>query len=292
MKIIVIGISGMLGHKIFLELRKNSNLEVYGILRNLGDVENLAIENNNNIIDGFSIKNIIELDKHLEIIQPDFIINCTGIIKQSNTINKYSETIRVNSLFPHQLSALSLKYNSKLIHFSTDCVFSGMTGKYKESDHEDATDLYGRSKLIGEVAYDNHLTFRTSMIGHELKNKSSLLEWFLKQEEIVNGFSRALFSGLPTICIAKIVEKIITDHSTLNGLYHLSAKPINKYELLKLIKKFYSLKIEIKKDSDFVIDRSLDSGKFFKDTGIQIQEWQDLIQQMHQDFTSTNIYEK
>lgn len=292
MKILVVGISGMLGHKIFLELQKNRNLKVFGMLRNIHNYKKAFAENTDGLIDGIHVENIENIDKHIGLIKPNYIINCIGVIKQNNAINKHLEVIKINSSFPHQLAALCTKHNSKLIHFSTDCVFSGNTGMYRESDMEDARDLYGRSKLIGEIDYDSHLTLRTSMIGHELKTKSSLLEWFLDQKGSINGFSKAIFSGLPTITIARVLEKIITNHSNLEGVYHLAADPINKYDLLHLVKKIYSFDIQIKMEKNFLINRSLNSSRFFEDTKIVIPAWENLIKEMHQDYMSTTIYEK
>lgn len=291
MKILVLGISGMLGHKIFLELQKNTNLKIFGMLRNAVSYKKVFTKNFEHIIDGMNVENIQDIDEHIKLIQPDFIINCIGVIKQSNLMNEHSKIIQINSLFPHQLAKISTKHNSKLIHFSTDCVFSGNKGMYKESDLEDAKDMYGRSKLIGEIDYDNHLTLRTSMIGHELRTRSSLLEWFLDQKGSISGFSKAIFSGLPTVTIASVLEKIITNHKNLKGIYHLSADPINKYDLLHLVKRIYSLDIKIKIDQIFLINRSLNSSKFYKDTKIVIPAWEDLIKQMHKDYMSSTIYD-
>lgn len=291
MKVLVIGVSGMLGHKIFIDLKRNKSLQVFGLCRNLEAIGNFSKDDLNDVQDDFSVDKIDDLDKYIDSLRPKFIINCVGVIKQSKSINKHSETIKINSLFPHELARIASKYNSKLIHFSTDCVFSGKKGMYEETDLEDAIDLYGRSKLLGEVNYDEHLTLRTSMIGHELNNKSSLLEWFLKQKgRSVDGFSKATFSGLPTISISRIINQIIENHEDLQGLYHLSAEPINKFTLLNLIQKIYSLDIKVNRETEFFIDRSLNPSKFYNDTGILVPSWDELILAMYEDYNRENIY--
>ena len=167
-----------------------------------------------------------------------------------------------------------------MIHFSTDCVFSGSKGNYKENDLADAHDLYGRSKFLGEVYYSNTLTLRTSVIGHEIESGHNLLNWFLKQNKPVTGFKNAIFSGLTTLQIAKILHRFIIPNKRIEGLYHLSGKKINKYDLLKLIKKVYQKDIKINTNHNMIIDRSLNSNALQKITGYKPTSWFKNIKEM------------
>jgi dTDP-4-dehydrorhamnose reductase len=163
---------------------------------------------------------------------------------------------------------------------STDCVYPGDQGMYVESDPSDAKDLYGRSKFLGEVDYPNALTLRTSIIGHELDGCRSLVGWFLSQSGIITGYTKAIFSGLPTVEIARIIRDFILPNPSLRGLYHVSADPINKYDLLCLVAKTYGKDIDIRMDDKFVIDRSLDSSRFRKATGYLPKPWTELVASM------------
>ena len=171
---------------------------------------------------------------------------------------------------------------ARLIHMSTDCVFSGSVGMYTESTFPDANDLYGRSKYLGEVDYLNAITLRTSIIGHELSGSKSLVCWFLSQMGSVKGFKKAIFSGLPTIEIAKVIRENVLPNTSLRGTYHLSVDPINKYDLLKLIARQYEKEIDIIPDESYVIDRSLNSERFRLATGFKPKPWPQLIKEMYE----------
>jgi dTDP-4-dehydrorhamnose reductase len=186
----------------------------------------------------------------------------------------------VNTLAPHRLAGLSKLVDARFIHISTDCVFSGKKGSYTEDDLPDAIDLYGKSKALGEVDYPNTITLRTSTIGHELNTKHGLLEWFLSQNESCKGFSRAIFSGLPTVVFAKIIRDIVIPNNKLSGLYHVAASSINKFDLLKIIANKYNKAINIVDDEQLIMDRSLDSTKFESATGYKAPEWTELIDLM------------
>jgi len=213
----------------------------------------------------------------LSNIRPDVVINCAGIIKQLKNALDPLPVISINAYYPHKLAKLCSLLDARLIHISTDCVFSGRKGGYKEEDECDASDLYGLSKNIGEVKYDNCLTIRTSMIGHELNSSNSLVDWFLHQEGQVNGYSKAIFSGLPTVELANVINSYILPDSDLHGLYHVSAEQISKFDLLNLVSKIYNKKITIINDENVVINRSLDSAKFKKITGYVPPDWEKLI---------------
>jgi dTDP-4-dehydrorhamnose reductase len=164
---------------------------------------------------------------------------------------------------------------------STDCVFSGNQGGYVESDISDAVDVYGRSKFLGEVYSPNSITLRTSIIGHELRSANGLICWFLKQENQIKGFSRAIFSGLPTCELARVISEFVIPNPDLMGLYHVAAEPISKYDLLMLVNQEYGKGIEIVKDENLVIDRSLNADRFKLHAGYEVPTWPQLIAEMH-----------
>lgn len=217
---------------------------------------------------------------------PDVVVNCIGIVKQDAAAKDPVASITVNSLFPHRLAHLCRTAGMRLIHLSTDCVFSGRKGNYCESDLTDAQDLYGRTKVLGEVDYENCLTLRTSMIGRELQSSHGLIEWFLTQRgKTVRGFKRAVFSGFTTAALADVMGDIIADHPQLRGTWHVAADPINKFDLLSLVRQTYELDVEIEPDETFVCDRSLDGGRFRQATGFAPRPWPEMIKQMAQDTT-------
>jgi dTDP-4-dehydrorhamnose reductase len=224
---------------------------------------------------------MVHLQKLFELEKPHVVINCAGLIKQSEEAGDHVTIIYINCLFPHHLANLSLKYNFRLIHISTDCVFSGSKGNYTEDDFPDAQDLYGRSKLLGEVYYGNSITLRTSIIGHELNSSKSLVDWFLSKDKNIEGYKKAIFSGLTAFEIARVIHDYVIN-ADLVGLYHLSADPISKYELLLLIKDVYGKTINvIPDDKKVVVNRSLDSSRFRKATGFFPKSWLMMIKELH-----------
>ena len=278
--ILIIGGSGMLGNTLFRYLSQYDKFKVYATLRKKEHLNFFDHALRPNIIFDIDIRNLENLEKNIFNLKPNLIINCVGIIKQKILMNNNLDSIQINSLFPHQLAKISTKYNSRLLHFSTDCVFSGKKGMYKEEDFADASDIYGRTKLLGEVFYPNSITFRTSIIGHEINSKNSLLEWFLSQKTKIKGFNKAIFSGLPTIEIARIIKEFIIPNPKLKGLYHLSGNPISKYKLLKIISEIYQKDIQISKDDEFIVDKSLCSSKFRNETSFIPQPWENLVAEM------------
>jgi dTDP-4-dehydrorhamnose reductase len=284
-RILVLGANGMLGGSIFRFFSKAEGFETLGTVRS--DKAKKLIESLGfaNVQSGVDALNELELAQVIRSFQPSVVINCVGIIKQLDTSNDPELSVRINSLLPHVLAKYCTEANAKLIHFSTDCVFSGDKGNYVEDDLPDASDLYGRSKLLGEVGYANHLTIRTSIIGHEINSKVSLVDWFLSQNGGVRGFSKAVFSGLPTIVVADILKHIILHNLSLSGLYHLSAAPINKFELLSLIASEYGKSIEIEEDTSYVVDKSLDSNKLKGQLPLlRIKSWPQLVKEMHSEY--------
>jgi dTDP-4-dehydrorhamnose reductase len=237
-KILILGISGMLGHKAFEVLNLNSKYKVFGSLRNANDIKKYFSDSKNisNIFSNVDALNPESAFKLIEKLKPDIIINCIGVIKQLKEAKNPILSIEINSLFPHKLANYIANSKTRLIHISTDCVFSGDRGNYKEEDNSDAKDLYGKSKYLGElINYDNCITLRTSIIGPELKGKRSLLEWFLSQENPIKGFTNAIYSGFTTLELINIIESYVIKKPKKNGLYQLSSNPISKFELLKII---------------------------------------------------------
>jgi dTDP-4-dehydrorhamnose reductase len=236
----------------------------------------------NNILTGVDAGNFDSLITAFSISRPQIVINCIGLVKQLAEVDDPLVVIPINALFPHQLSNLCDALGARLIHMSTDCVFKGTKGMYMESDFADADDLYGRTKLIGEVYGDTSVTLRTSLIGYEINSMRSLIGWFLAQENAVKGYTKAIFSGLPTIEIAKLIGDLVIPNEDLRGLYHISADPIDKFSLLNLVKKEHQKNIAIVPDETITIDRSLNSSKFRSATGFRPAPWPELIKSMHQ----------
>jgi dTDP-4-dehydrorhamnose reductase len=209
------------------------------------------------------------------------VINCVGLVKQLADANDPLQAVPINTLLPHRLAALCKATGARLVHISTDCVFSGEKGGYRESDFPDAYDLYGRSKLLGEVDYPHAITLRTSIIGRELSGHRSLVGWFLAQQGTVQGFTGAIFSGLPTMELARVINEYVLPRPDLHGLYHVATQPINKYDLLKLVAKTYGKDTEIVPSDRLTIDRSLNADRFREATGYVAPEWSVLVQNMH-----------
>lgn len=281
LKVLVLGSSGLIGSSVFKVLAEDSGLDVFGTVRagfNTNSFDTKLIPRLYLDVDVIDDSRLIEV---FNTLRPDVVINCVGATKHKAEGNHPISAIKLNALFPHRLAQLSEIFNVRLIHVSTDCVFSGSAGNYNESDQTDANDIYGKSKALGEVLYGRSLTLRTSTIGQEVNTNFGLLNWFLSQSSICVGFERAIFSGIPTVTFAKLIRDYVIPNPQLSGLYHVAASPINKYELLKLIAKIYNKKIEIQSDKDFVIDRSLDSTKFRIATGYEAPDWESLIKEMH-----------
>lgn len=291
MKVLIVGGSGMLGHKLVQVL--SENFDVWTTVRgSFKDYEKFKLFKRQQTFENIKVENFDSIKTVVEEIKPNVLINAVGVIKQIPTAKDTIKTLTINSIFPHRLAELAQEFQFRLINISTDCVFSGNKGNYLETDVPDALDLYGKSKQLGEVtAAENCLTLRTSIVGRELCTAHSLVEWFLSNRGggTVKGYKKAVFSGFPTIVLAEILADIIEKHPSLEGLYHVSSQPINKYDLLNLVKKFYRLEIEIESFEDFQIDRSLDSTKFRRSTGFEPTDWSDMIEKMAED---NAVYQK
>lgn len=281
MKIMILGGQGMLGHRLLATLSEFH--EVWATIRGeLDHFPNFPHIDRTKLIKGVDVKNISLLTDLIKKIQPEVVLNCIGIIKQVNLSKNHLESIEMNSLFPHHVAKICMEAGARFIHISTDCVFSGAKGNYKEEDFADGDDLYGRSKYLGEVGYlKNSLTIRTSIIGREITPKGSLIDWFLSNKgNPISGYQKAIFSGLPTHSLAKIIDQYILKNPLLHGIYHVAAEPISKYDLLCLVRDLYDFPVTINPDQSFKIDRSLDDSKFCLHTGYQHLSWNTLIKDL------------
>ena len=266
MKVIILGSNGMIGRGIYAKLSKNPKFQLYNYDRTTNlDQDKLDLENPRKIVN------------FLGHIRPDVVINCVGIIKQNKKEKEHIYAI--NSFFPHKLNYLSVQLKFKLIQISTDCVFSGLIGNYKEDDIPDAKDDYGLSKHLGEIYNNHNLTIRSSVIGHE-NHKQGLLEWFLSQKNECAGYKNAIYTGFTSNHFSEIIENILISHFNLNGIVHLSSVPISKYDLLSLIAKIYNKSIKIIPDEKVKIDRSLNSNKFKQLSNFKFKSWHQMIQEM------------
>lgn len=280
-RVLVLGASGMLGNAVLRSFSESEVFTVIGTTRFVGAIGNLPQNLQHLVAVGVDANDYDSLIDTFVRYTPDIVINCVGLVKQLSSADDPLTAIPINSLLPHRLAKLCQVCGARFIHISTDCVFSGSKGMYVESDAPDAGDLYGRSKLLGEVDYPNSVTLRTSIIGHELAGARSLVGWFLAQTGSIQGFNRAYFSGLPTVELARVIRDFVIPNSNIRGLYHVSAGRINKYDLLKLIASVYEKAIEIVPDDKLVIDRSLNSDRFREATGYIASDWPTLIKTMH-----------
>jgi dTDP-4-dehydrorhamnose reductase len=279
-KILVLGATGMLGNVVLRLFAQSAGYEPVGSTRSTSALHLLPGDLSDRVISGVDVEHIDTLIRLFSKVQPEVVINCIGLVKQHAEADDPLAAIPINSLLPHRLARLCSVAGARLVHISTDCIFSGAKGMYTETDMSDAKDLYGRSKYLGEVDYPHAITLRTSIIGHELSGGHSLVGWFLAQQGSVKGFRRAIFSGLPTVELARVIRDHVIPHPELHGVHHVSADPINKFDLLTLISNVYGKKIDIATDDHFIIDRSLDSSRFRNATGFQPQSWPELVRRM------------
>jgi dTDP-4-dehydrorhamnose reductase len=280
-KVLILGASGMLGNAMLRFFAQSPEYEVVGSVRSAAALRRLPEAVQRNIIVGVEVENADSLTKLLAACRPNVVINCIGLVKQLAEAEDPLVAIPINSLLPHRLARLCDLSRARLIHISTDCVFAGTKGLYVEGDAADSDDLYGRSKYLGEVDAAHAVTLRTSIIGHELSGANGLVGWFLSRHGSVKGYTRAIFSGLPTVELARVVRDQVIPRPELRGLYHISVDPINKFELLKLVAQVYGRSTEIVSDNTVQVDRSLDSSRFRSITGYTPPTWRDLVESMH-----------
>jgi dTDP-4-dehydrorhamnose reductase len=281
-KVLVLGATGMLGNAMLRLFASSPGYIVQGSARSAAGLRLLPESLRPHVLVGMDVENPDALTRLLGHVRPQVVINCIGLVKQLAEADDPLAALPINAMLPHRLSRLCALLGARLVHISTDCVFAGTRGAYTEADAPDAQDLYGRSKLLGEVTQEAHaITLRTSIIGHELASAHGLVGWFLAQPGPVQGYARAVFSGLPTVELASIVRDHVLPRPQMHGLYQVSAAPIDKLALLRLVAAQYDRSTQIVPDERVVVDRSLDSTRFRLATGYAPPPWPELVRRMH-----------
>lgn len=270
----------MLGNAMLRVMAEPDTHEVWGTTRSASVKRYFTPALAERIIAGVDVEHFDALVTLFAKLRPELVINCIGLVKQLAEADDPLLALPINSLLPHRLAKLCDLGGARLVHMSTDCVFAGNKGNYRETDSADAEDLYGRSKLLGEVTYPHTITLRTSIIGHELNSAYSLIGWFLSQQGKVKGYKRAIFSGLPTVELSRLVRDVVLPRPELSGLYHVAAAPISKYDLLKLVAEAYGKNIAIEPDEAVVVDHSLNAERFAATTGYSAPQWPELVMRM------------
>jgi dTDP-4-dehydrorhamnose reductase len=272
--VLVLGGTGMLGHVLYRACE--GRFETHATIRSEqpDQVAAHALDVSR-IVGGVRAEDTSGVERALDQIGPDVVVNCIGVVKQRDV--PPAEMIRTNALFPHELADACVRRGIRLIHLSTDCVFSGRRGGYTEDDVPDAEDLYGRSKILGEPRGAGVLTLRTSMIGRELEGSNGLLEWLLSQSGEVRGFTEARFTGPTVPVLAGAIADLIERHPELEGTWHLGAEPISKYDLLILLRDAYRLDLEVQPDDRVKVERTLDSSRFRAATGWAPPAWPEMV---------------
>lgn len=290
MRVLIFGATGMLGHKLYQTLQ--GDFEVFATVRSdFERIRRFEFFDRDTIVPDVDVLNHEAVRQAIAEVRPDCVINAVGVIKQTLAAADPIATLYINSVFPRRLADLAGEVGFRLVTISTDCVFDGKRGNYSEKDTPDAKDLYGISKLLGEAAWSkNILTLRTSLIGRELQNRNSIIEWFLANRGgTVKGYTSAIYSGFPTIVLARVIADLIANQPHLSGVYHVSSEPISKYQLLTLVNEAFNAGVTIEPCDDVVIDRSLDSSRFRAEVGFEPQSWPEMIAAMADDPTP---YEK
>ena len=282
MRLLILGGSGMLGHQLWRSLHAQHDIWVT-LRRPAADFAPYHLFDEAKSIQVNDITDDTALGQALAQAKPDAVINCVGLIKQRDEASDEALAVRVNAEFPHRLAKRCGETGARLIHFSTDCVFAGTRGNYTEDDPADATDLYGQSKHRGEVTGPQCVTLRTSVIGHELGTNLALLDWFISQRsQTINGFKKAIYSGFTTLEMARIIERILTRHPRLSGLWHVASEPISKFDLLQLCREKLGWEGIIEPNDEFVCDRSLNGDRFNEATGYTPPSWEAMISELTQ----------
>lgn len=282
MRLLILGGSGMLGHQLWRGLHAQHDTWVT-LRRPVADFEVHNLFDEAKAIQFDDITDDTALERALGQAKPEAVINCVGLIKQRDEASDEALTLRVNAEFPHRLAKRCGEAGARLIHFSTDCIFAGTKGNYTESDPPDAADLYGQSKHQGEVADAHSVTLRTSVIGHELATNLALLDWFLSQRgQAIRGFTKAIYSGFTTLEMARIADRILTQHTDLSGVWHVASEPISKFGLLELCREKLGWEGVIEPNDEFVCDRSLNADRFNQATGYSPPSWEAMISELAQ----------
>lgn len=270
MRALVLGGDGMMGHKLLEVL--SGHVDLYVTYRKKAGI----IHPKNLVFENMDVNEWGKLETVISIVKPDVIINCVGIVKQKKSDDL--DLMLVNNIFPKKLASYCIENNVRLFHLSTDCVFSGVQGNYKETDTPCPVDIYGASKYFGEVHGPGIITIRTSMIGWQVKDFGSLLSWFVLQRgKNISGYQNVIFSGLSTAVLSKLILDLILVYSIPPGLYHIPGPAISKFDLLNKIKDQMGLVVEIEPEYSYHIDRSLCGDKFYNATGWRSPSWNEMI---------------
>lgn len=284
-KLLILGATGMLGHCLFRHYVDDDRFDVYGTIRkSRGGKEWVGPTHKKRLQAGVDVGHWETVVRVVETVKPDIVINAIAMIDQSKISADPLSAIAINAQLPHQLAVLCHEAGARLVHISTDGVFDGKKGMYTEEDKINIADAYGMTKFLGEVSDKHCVTLRTSIIGHTLVGKIGLVEWLLAQNTRVRGYSKVIYSGFPTVELARIISDYVISNDGLSGVYHVSSEPISKYELLKMIASRYGKQIEIDPDNALVLNRSLDSSRFRSTTGYHPPSWEKMIEQMYQDY--------
>lgn len=270
MRILVLGGDGMLGHELYRELRDHHETRV--------TLRSQSAEPH--VFAGVEVRGNSRIEEVIAQFRPAAVVNCIGIVKQRPESEEAITSIEVNAVLPHRLALACRASGARLVQLSTDCVFSGENGNYREEDRPDPLDVYGRSKLLGEVTGEGALTLRTSMIGIGLHRKTSLVDWFLAQKGRIQGYRKAIFSGLTTPELARVITMLLEKHPQASGLYNLSAAPIDKYTLLLKLRDRLGKSIDIVPVDEPRIDRSLDSTRFRRVFSYRPPEWDAMLDEL------------
>ena len=281
MKVLVLGGTGMLGHKAWEVL--GQRFETYATLR--APVAGTALDIGKRALTGVSAADLESVAEAISKVRPGVVVNCIGVVKQLAAAHAALPSIAINALFPHQVAEITAAAGIRMIQISTDCVFSGRRGLYTEDDEPDPVDLYGRTKLLGETNYDHTFTIRTSIIGRELREAHGLLEWFLSQTGTIQGYTRAIFSGLTTQALSETLAQVIADHPRRSGTWHVASVPITKFDLLNELARAYDHDVRIEPDASIHVDRSLDDSRFRAATQIPRPTWSEMLEQLASDPT-------
>jgi dTDP-4-dehydrorhamnose reductase len=292
MRILILGATGMLGHKLW-QLLPQRFPDTYATVRARPQLLGSRLFEDERVIAGVDCTDFRAVAGLLDRMAPQVIVNCVALTKRREGSARADASIALNALLPHQLAAWCADHGARLIHFSTDCVFTGRTGGYSEASMTDAEDLYGRSKALGEVAGDGALTLRSSFIGRELTRGTELLEWFLAQRgRRIKGYRQARYTGVSTIFMAQLVGDIITGYPHLAGLYNLASETVSKFELLCLARDAFRLDVEIEPDDTFVCRRDLDGSRLRQALGAAPPSWRDMMAGLAADATPYDLWRR
>ena len=282
MRILVLGGDGMLGHKLLAHLGARHDVRVT-LRRGVEDYARYRLFDHNNAFSDVDVRSSDRLIEVLGQFRPEVVVNAVGVVKQRAEAKMAIPSIEINTLLPHRLALLTRAVGARLVHISTDCVFSGRTGAYSETSASDAEDSYGKTKFLGEVSGPGCITLRTSMIGRELSRKTGLLEWFLAQRGPIKGYANAIFSGFTTQEMARVIERVVEQPANLHGLYHVSSEPISKYVLLTMLRDALGTGIDISADPEFRCDRSLRSDLFRRQFEYAPPSWRAMVEELVQE---------